>query len=259
MSDDALAPRTRADTAAAGRARADVPRSPPPGPQHGPLPSLLMLLTLVTGLVDAISYLRLGHVFVANMTGNIVFLGFAIADARQFSIPASLTAGVGFLLGAMGGGRLGASLGAHRGRLLTVSIAIEAGAIGAALLASVLMPDPGGESVRYELIVLLSLGMGLQNATARRLGIPDLTTTVLTLTLTGLAADSRPAGGSSPRTVRRIVSTATMFCGAALGAYLLFHAGLSAVLALTLVALVVTGVAASRHWSSAEPWTAGAA
>jgi uncharacterized membrane protein YoaK (UPF0700 family) len=49
---------------------------------HGPLPALLVCLTVVTGLVDAFSYLSLGHVFVANMTGNVVFLGFALAGSR---------------------------------------------------------------------------------------------------------------------------------------------------------------------------------
>jgi hypothetical protein len=52
----------------------------------GLLPPLLLLLTVVTGLVDAASYLKLGHVFVANMTGNVVFLGFAIAGAGGLSI-----------------------------------------------------------------------------------------------------------------------------------------------------------------------------
>ena len=50
--------------------------------RDGPLPPLLLALTLVTGLVDAASYVNLGHVFVANMTGNVVFLGFAIAGRR---------------------------------------------------------------------------------------------------------------------------------------------------------------------------------
>src|ERR1700681_1954325 len=77
--------------------------------RHGPLPALLLVLTFVTGLVDAVSYLRLGHVFVANMTGNIVFLGFAVAGATDFSIPASVVAVGAFLVGALTGGRLGAS------------------------------------------------------------------------------------------------------------------------------------------------------
>jgi uncharacterized membrane protein YoaK (UPF0700 family) len=65
---------------------------------HGPLPVLLLLLSVVTGLVDAVSYLALGHVFVANMTGNVVFLGFALAGAPGLSAPASLAALAAFLL-----------------------------------------------------------------------------------------------------------------------------------------------------------------
>ena len=55
---------------------------------QGPLPLLLIGLTVVTGLVDAFSYLCLGHVFVANMTGNVVFLGFALSGAGAISIVA---------------------------------------------------------------------------------------------------------------------------------------------------------------------------
>ena len=69
---------------------------------HGPLPVLLVCLTIVTGLVDAFSYLRLGHVFVANMTGNVVFLGFALAGVGEISILASLLAVLAFALGAVG-------------------------------------------------------------------------------------------------------------------------------------------------------------
>src|SRR5881409_1815461 len=87
--------------------------------KHGPLPPLLVGMTLVTGLVDAFSYLVLGHVFVANMTGNVVFLGFALAGAAGFSVSASLSALGAFCLGALAGGRLGTYLHAHRGRLLT--------------------------------------------------------------------------------------------------------------------------------------------
>jgi len=82
-----------------------------PDERHGPLPLLLLVLTMITGLVDAVSYLKLGHVFVANMTGNVVFLGFAVADAEDFSIPASLLAIAAFLAGALAGGRLGTRLG----------------------------------------------------------------------------------------------------------------------------------------------------
>ena len=74
---------------------------PARGGQHGPLPPLLISMTLVTGLVDAFSYLLLGHVFVANMTGNVVFLGFALAGAPGFSVVASLAALASFASGAL--------------------------------------------------------------------------------------------------------------------------------------------------------------
>src|SRR5579872_6078853 len=84
--------------------------------RHGPLPALLLALTVVTGLVDAVSILSLGRVFVANMTGNVVFLGFALAGAPGFSLGASLSALAGFLVGAFGGGVAIERFGASRGR-----------------------------------------------------------------------------------------------------------------------------------------------
>jgi uncharacterized membrane protein YoaK (UPF0700 family) len=226
--------------------------------QHGPLPALLLILTMVTGLVDAVSYLRLGHVFVANMTGNIAFLGFAVANASEFSIAASLTATVAFLAGALAGGRLGSAVGGHRGRFLAISIVFELAAVGAAWVASALALDPEGDAAHYELIVLLALAMGLQNATARRLGVPDLSTTVLTLTLTGVAADSKLAGGKNQRLGRRLAATATMFLGAAVGTVVIFHSGVSAVLALAVALLATAGIFSYRLMSSGEAWTAGA-
>jgi uncharacterized membrane protein YoaK (UPF0700 family) len=223
-------------------------------PRHGPLPPLLVLLTAVTGLVDAVSYLALGHVFVANMTGNIVFLGFAAVDAEDFSAPASLTAIAAFLLGALAGGRLGSRHGAHRGRLFAATLLIETLLVALAL-ALVLAAVASAPLERYLVIAALSLAMGLQNATARRLAVPDLTTTVLTLTLTGFAADSSIAGGGNPRPGRRMIATAAMFAGAAVGALLLLRVSTGAVLALVLVLLVMALAAAAWQWLSTETWT----
>src|SRR3979409_679576 len=78
---------------------------------RGPPPPLLLALTVVTGVVDAVSILRLGRVFVANMTGNVVFSGFALVGAPGFSLSASLAALAGFLVGALGGGWLTGRLG----------------------------------------------------------------------------------------------------------------------------------------------------
>jgi uncharacterized membrane protein YoaK (UPF0700 family) len=166
--------------------------------RHGPLPPLMLILTVVTGLVDAVSYLALGHVFVANMTGNVVFLGFALAGDESLSALASVVAMGSFLLGALAGGRLGTRFALHRGHLLRTSTAVQTILVTVTMVVAAVSDGRVTPGVQYTLIVFLGLAMGLQNAVARRLGVPDLTTTVLTLTLTGLAADSAPAGGSSP-------------------------------------------------------------
>src|SRR5690348_14062092 len=146
------------------------------GGEYGPLPPLLVALTVVTGLVDAFSYLVLGHVFVANMTGNVVFLGFALAGAAGFSIPASLSALGALSVGALAGGRLGTYLRAHRGHLLTVASVVEASLVGGSVAVTATAGNPWGHGTRYVLIVLLGLAMGVQNAVARKLAVPDLTT-----------------------------------------------------------------------------------
>ena len=114
----------------------DVGRTlwPAPGDRHGPLTPMMVALTFVTGLVDAASYLKLGHVFVANMTGNVVFLGFALAGASGLSSTASLAALGAFLAGALAGGWLSAHNPAHRGHLLRAASSIQAPLIALALL-----------------------------------------------------------------------------------------------------------------------------
>src|SRR5271167_341397 len=92
--------------------------------RHGPLPALLLALTVVTGVVDAVSILALGRVFVANMTGNVVFIGFALAGAPGFALTASLAALAGFLAGAAVGGRIAQRIH-HRGRLLCNTAVVE--------------------------------------------------------------------------------------------------------------------------------------
>jgi hypothetical protein len=101
----------------------DTPRA------HGPLRPLLVGLTVVTGLVDAFSYLSLGHVFVANMTGNLVFLGFGLAGVGGIAILASLVAILAFALGALLGGRWAVHRDVRRGQVLAVAAATQAGLV----------------------------------------------------------------------------------------------------------------------------------
>jgi uncharacterized membrane protein YoaK (UPF0700 family) len=191
----------------------------------GILRALLYLFTAVTGLVDAVSYIGLGHVFTANMTGNVVFLGFAAAGTPGLSVPRSLAALAAFLVGALVGGRVASSRALISSqRWTTATFGIEAILLFGATLAAIGYRSSSLDSTRlYALIVLTALAMGVRNAAVRRIGLPDLTTTVLTLTITGLAADSSLAGGSNPRWQRRVLSVVLMFVGAAVGALLLKH------------------------------------
>jgi len=187
------------------------------------LPLLLYLFTAVTGLVDAVSYIGLGHIFTANMTGNIVLLGFAFAGVPGLSALRSLTALAAFLVGAVIGGRLAttlAPLSSNRWRM--TAFGCEAVLLLGSTLASI-VSVPSDSTRLYAVIVLTGLAMGLRNATVRKIAQPDLTTTVLTLTITGLAADSSFAGGSNPRWQRRAISILLMFAGAFVGALLLRH------------------------------------
>ncbi|MGW0764614.1 YoaK family protein [Streptomyces sp. NPDC002676] len=204
------------------------------------LVAVLLVLTVVSGLIDAVSYLGLGHVFTANMTGNVVVLGFAAAGAPDFSVPHTATSLSCFLLGAVTGGRVAARYGkGPRRTWARVTLAVEALLVGAS--AAVAFTWPSAPATRYALIALTAFAMGLRNATVRKLGVPDLTTTVLTMTLTGLASDSRLGDGTGRRSPRRTAAVLAMAAGACLGAWLVLHHGLGIPL---LLAAALSGVLA---------------
>ena len=254
-----------AEAAVAGFARSLVA-----DPAYGPLYGVLLTLTVVTGVVDAVSILALGRVFVANMTGNVVFAAFAVVGAPGFSLSASLFALAGFLVGAYAGGTLITRYGHDRGLLLRAGGALELALAAVALTIAAASGDPGathgtlglaggefGAAVTDALAALLALALGVQNAVARRLAVPDMTTTVLTMTLTGVGADLRAVLGEqgrirgAPRTAaraalgRRLLAVAAMVAGAAAGASLVLRvspvSGLA--LATALLALVTARVA----------------
>lgn len=188
--------------------------------QH-PLARALLVLTFTTGLVDAVSYLGLGRVFTANMTGNVVLLGFGIGGNQGLPVVAPLVSLGSFLVGAGAGGVLAKRLGDRHPRHIATALAIEVSLVGAAAILSAAVSVRPATVAADIVIALLAFAMGVRNATVRRVGVPDLTTTVLTLTLTGLAADSPLAGGSGKGTTRRIGAVLAMFAGALAGALLL--------------------------------------
>jgi uncharacterized membrane protein YoaK (UPF0700 family) len=205
------------------------------------VPRLLLVLTAAAGLVDAVSYLALGHVFVANMTGNVVFLGFSIAGGTGVSASASLVAIAAFLAGAMAGGRLGAGFGQARTQALAAGMAMQLVLVAAAAIVAAVAGVHDSAS-RYPLIVLLAGAMGIQTATARRLGVRDLPTTVLTQTLAGLASELRITGiRSDPLLRRRLLAVIAMLLGALVGALLVLK--VKSWTALAAAAVLMAGVA----------------
>ena len=222
--------------------RDDVLGTIRPNAIEGLLPPLFVTLTFVTGVVDAASYLRLGHVFVANMTGNVVFLGFGLAGAGGISVWASLTAIGSFLVGGVVGGRVASAVPHDRHRQLSVAVRLQAVLVAVAFVVAAAVGNGLGTSARYTLIALLAAAMGIQNAAARRLAVPDLTTTVLTLTLTGIASDSRIAGGEGARIGRRGIAVLSMLLGALAGGLLILDVDVAAPLGLATALLVAVAL-----------------
>jgi uncharacterized membrane protein YoaK (UPF0700 family) len=234
---------------------------------------LLLILTVVTGIVDSISILALGRVFVANMTGNVVFAGFAIVGAPGFSLSASLFALAGFLAGAAVGGTMITRVGSDRAALLRAGTAAEVALAAVALVLAALSGDPGvshgtthiiagafGPAITDALAAVLATAMGIQNAVARKLAVPDLTTTVLTMTLTGIGADLRAVLGGAARSTaradltRRLLAIGTMLAGALAGASLTLYVSPVSALALALSLLAVTAAAAMAAATRPAPW-----
>lgn len=180
----------------------------------------LLLLTFATGLVDAVSVLKLGHVFVANMTGNVIFLGFWLVPHSGVDVIAALIAFVSFVSGSVVGGRLARHLGTEVRRWLAITLSFEV------LMLMMLSVLAGAGVLDYRdntkllLIAGLAVAFGVQNSTAQQFGIQELSTTVLTTTIVRIGFDSRLAGGTGERETLRYSVVLTMCAGAAVGATL---------------------------------------
>ena len=166
----------------------------------------LLLLTFATGLVDAISVLVLGHVFVANMTGNVIFLGFWFVPHSGVDMTAAVVAFVSFVAGTVIGGRFIRHLEHDTRRWVTVSLAVEC----VVLVALSILAGAGvlryHDNTKLILLAGLAVAFGSQNATA------------LTSTIVGIGVDSRLAGGTGQREKLRYAVVLTMCAGAVVGA-----------------------------------------
>jgi len=201
--------------------------------EHGPLPALLVMLLVSSGLVDAVTFLGLNSVFVANITGNVVFAGFAIAGQPRHQLWAHLLALAAFAAGAWSEGRVVRRIREPRRRLFHLTVTHAA--LVAAALAVVLLAGEKGTGPQVALIVLLGYGMGMQNAVALRMAVPDLVNiTVVTSIVTRLVSQA-PAQAWR----RRACAVAALFAGALLGTVLYLVAGMAAPLTADLLLLVL--------------------
>ena len=191
-------------------------------PPRRALPLVLLVLTFTTGLLDAVSYLGLGRVFSGIQTGNLVVLGFAVAGTPGFSIAGPALSLAAFFLGAALGGRLAIRLSRRHRRWLALALAAEALLVGCAAVAAAGLPlDALGDWRTYAVIALLAGAMGLRSATIRRLSAPEVTTTVLTSTITSLATDAGTLSAAPGRHAWQLSTIAIRLLGAVAGALLL--------------------------------------
>jgi uncharacterized membrane protein YoaK (UPF0700 family) len=177
--------------------------------------TVLVVLSFVTGMVDVVTYLGFGHVFAANMTGNVIVLGFALGGASDISATASVLSLAAFVVGAAASARLGGALQRKRLRWLPAMLGLET-----AFLASAAAVSLRKRGVVSDLVVvgMLAIAIGMRTVTVRRLGIADVSTIVLTSTLAGLAADALLSGGPVRAGGVRLVIVIAMLLGAAWGA-----------------------------------------
>lgn len=221
---------------------------------HGPLPTYLIVLTGVTGLIDAVSYLEFGNVFVANVTGNVIFFGFRLGGRGEATgtFVATIVSTVFFCAGGAFGGRLKFGRLLHRGHLLAAGATVQACAFAiAALITTILGHSPALE--RQALIPLLAASMGWQFSIVRRVDVPGFRTVVITTALTSLVADAgRPRG----QALRKGLSVLALLVGAMTGTLLLKHIAVTAPMwtaTVLLLAIAAAGFTAARR-SGAESW-----
>jgi len=194
-------------------------------PLHHRYTAGLLLLTASTGTIDANSYLALDHVFTGNMTGNVLFLGFALVGIAGIPFVNNAVALLGFVAGSILSGRI-IGRGQAKGFPRVSAIVLLGGGIIAILLATVwtllgTLPQP----VLLSLTFLLAVVMGSQVSAVKPIGNSDVTTIVVTNTLANLARDSRLAGGANERWMPRLLAVLAMGVGAAVGALIVRSVG----------------------------------
>lgn len=191
---------------------------PTPADRESSPVRLLLALTFSTGVVDAVGYLGLDRVFTGNMTGNVVILGMALVGSDSLPVLGPVVALAGFMAGAVLSGRALRAVPAAWSPRSSLLLAVVAALL--LVTAAVAGEVPSGGDEALALTVGLGVAMGMQAQVARHLAVKDVTTVVVTSTLTGLAADSWLGGRTGQPWQRRAGAVALILAGAATGAAL---------------------------------------
>ena len=202
----------------------------------------MLVLTFSTGIADAVGYLGLDKVFTGNMTGNVVILGMGASGTTDLPVEGPVIALAAFMAGAALGGR---TMRTHSSgtwnRTASVLLAAVGGAFAVAAVVLAVDEVEHGTAIAFGLTAVLAAAMGLQAAVARNIAVKDVTTVVVTSTITGLAADSRLGAGTENHTwARRSGAVLLIGVGACVGALLL---SVSLALAVATPALISLAVA----------------
>ena len=187
---------------------------------------LLMALTVSSGAIDSISYLALGKIFTAFMTGNFVFLGLLVAGSGTQSLISVVVSIALFAAGVYLAARI---VGPSRGsgvwpRRATVALGFTAVAQACFLAVWVAAGGQPLGGVVAVLIALWALAMGIQTGTVFSLGLPGVFTTAATATLTVLMSDVAHPRSSAAEKRRLAGVLVSLFVGATVGALLLSYA-----------------------------------
>jgi uncharacterized membrane protein YoaK (UPF0700 family) len=192
----------------------------------------LAALAMASGVTDVTTFLSLGDVFTSAMTGNTALLGIALSQGRIVSAAHSLSALLGFALGAL----LAAAINLRQREngvgaldVLRWLLLIEICCLGAFAAILTWTGPPPETAILYALILLSAIGMGLQGVAARQINSPGINTIVFTSTLISIVVSQR--SNVHPDTKRQI----GMFLAYAFGAIV---AGILAGLALSLLAWI---------------------
>lgn len=223
--------------------------------RDGPLPAMLVALTMLAGVVDATSILALDHVFVAAVTGNIVFIGLGLAGAAGFSVLSSGVALAGFVVGVFPGARLCRLSTGHRGRAVRNVVALKAALAVPVTVIVVLAGESLHPAVRLTVTALLAMSMGAQLALIRYLKVPDLLTAVMTLTTVGVLTE-RAGGRHDPTLIRRGLALLAFVVGVLAGGVLAAYVAPGAALAFGLAIIVAVGLGSHLVSRDDAAWSA---